>query len=566
MTPDDKPRLPGDISDAFERALSEALKLDATPARKAPEVSPPAASAPSATDALEAEIGNALAAALSQPVAAATGSQAAADPMVSALEQALFGAPEPQAAPAKATEAAGETTTVTPAAETIESALARALAETATPEPEPAGTAPVEPPVIGPLPPVAAPDAAADPPKAPTVETFVEPVDPRPAETALGVANDELERSLRAALGLPEAVPASIPGSVEPVQAAAPEPATEPPSAPLAAETPQELAPAAGAPETQPVSQVEALTAIAAAVAARKANPPPDDREALEESVIEFVLGTLDDEERADVAAWAEQDPDIAALVQRWTARLGHLHELIDPIEPPSGLEARVLARLPAAAASAPAAELAAPEPVRPAPGATGEIVELASRVRRWRIATVLTGAMAASLVAFGFLREMNPEALPVPLRPAPQVQVVEKVIEKPVEKIVERIVERVVQVPAPMPSQFVAVLQADPNAPGFVLTIDTAARTFTARRVGAQPPANRAYELWIIHDTLGPPRSLGVIGDTPFTQSPGLSAYDPAIINAANYVVTLEAQGGSPTGGPQGPAVFSGRLVQTTP
>jgi anti-sigma-K factor RskA len=134
------------------------------------------------------------------------------------------------------------------------------------------------------------------------------------------------------------------------------------------------------------------------------------------------------------------------------------------------------------------------------------------------------------------------------------------------VERVVERVVEKVVEVPAKVPSQFVAVLQADATSPGFVLTIDVAAKTFTARRVGAQPQLGRSYELWIIHDTLPAPRSLGVVGANDFTQRAALGGYEPAVINAAIYAVTVEPEGGSPTGIPSGAPVFTGRLVQATP
>ena len=44
------------------------------------------------------------------------------------------------------------------------------------------------------------------------------------------------------------------------------------------------------------------------------------------------------------------------------------------------------------------------------------------------------------------------------------------------------------------------------------------------------------------------------------------LSAYDPAMVNEATYAVTVEPEGGSPTGSATGPIVFTGKLIETVP
>ena len=44
---------------------------------------------------------------------------------------------------------------------------------------------------------------------------------------------------------------------------------------------------------------------------------------------------------------------------------------------------------------------------------------------------------------------------------------------------------------------------------------------------------------------------SLGVIADKGFTVRPSLVGYDPSVVENATYAVTLEPQGGSPTGAP---------------
>ena len=77
---------------------------------------------------------------------------------------------------------------------------------------------------------------------------------------------------------------------------------------------------------------------------------------------------------------------------------------------------------------------------------------------------------------------------------------------------------------------------------------------------------AGKSYELWIVSDKLQRPRSLGVIGGNDFTARPVLSAYEPELVNQATYAVTVEPEGGSPTGVPTGPIVFTGKLIETVP
>ena len=44
------------------------------------------------------------------------------------------------------------------------------------------------------------------------------------------------------------------------------------------------------------------------------------------------------------------------------------------------------------------------------------------------------------------------------------------------------------------------------------------------------------------------------------------LANYDAVTINRATYAVSLEPEGGSPTGSPTGPVLYTGKLLQATP
>ena len=84
-------------------------------------------------------------------------------------------------------------------------------------------------------------------------------------------------------------------------------------------------------------------------------------------------------------------------------------------------------------------------------------------------------------------------------------------------------------------------------------------------RNVSAPAQAGKSYQLWLISSKLSSPRSLGVIGTEEYTR-PQLAAYDPVLLNSATYSVSLEPEGGSRSGIPSGPMLYSGKLIQVTP
>jgi anti-sigma-K factor RskA len=277
----------------------------------------------------------------------------------------------------------------------------------------------------------------------------------------------------------------------------------------------------------------------------------------------EYVLGTLDSEERAQADELVLTDPDFAAAVRLWERRLGELNVLVAPVEPPAPVWDRIREQL----ASAPQAEpirlpelLAAPAAQSAAPGQSAEVIDLTQRMRRWRGLTVMTTALAASIVGLVVMREYRPERLPPDWRP--KQQVVERVVEKPVEVVREVVRE----VPSARPAQFVAVFQKDEQSPAFLMSVDIDKRTVTVRQVAAERLADKSYQLWIAPQPGSAPQSLGVIEQADdFTVRATLAAYDPAVINGATFGISLEPLGGSPTGQPTGPVIHA-KLLQVTP
>ena len=267
----------------------------------------------------------------------------------------------------------------------------------------------------------------------------------------------------------------------------------------------------------------------------------------------EYVLGTLDAAERDQAEEQMRSDPAFAALVQDWERRLGELHAMVDPVPPPPELWMAIQGRL---AEIEPAAESRLPGFLASsAPRAEAEptnVVDLTRRLQRWRGGAIGFGALAAALAGVVVTAAVAPERLPQPLRPKPRVETVTREVVRTVE--------------VPSPSRFVAVLQSGPTAPAFIMTVDLAQRNLTVRRVAAEEQAGKSYELWLVSDKYPAPRSLGVIGAGEFTQVPALSAYDRNTISTATFAVSLEPEGGSPTGTATGPVLFSGKLLEAVP
>jgi anti-sigma-K factor RskA len=232
---------------------------------------------------------------------------------------------------------------------------------------------------------------------------------------------------------------------------------------------------------------------------------PDDDLNAAE-----FALGTLDDGERASVAARRLREPDLHSAIIDWEWRFAPLSETIPPVAPPRDFLREIVARIGAGAQNA---------------GQSGNVVDLTRRLRRWRVAAIAASAVAAALVIGIGLRESA--------RVAP-------------------------------PHEFVAVLQKSADSPAFVITVNLDTRDLTVRPVAPPPQPDKAYELWIINDKLGAPRSLGVIDSANLTANPGLNKYDRAIVENSLYAVTVEPPGGSPNGAPSGAPVFVGKLFPT--
>jgi anti-sigma-K factor RskA len=299
----------------------------------------------------------------------------------------------------------------------------------------------------------------------------------------------------------------------------------------------------------------------------------------------EYVLGTLDEVETAIAEQLLASEPDFVALVRDWERRLGELNAMVAPVEPPADLLEKIRARLPETFQSSfihlpdpdaarmrlgPAPQLEMPrlprsqrlvgpapdENIVPAPsippGPRGGALD--ARLRRARNIGAAFAALAALFAGVFVTSLVRPDLLPQQLRP--KVQTVEVV----------RTVEKAPDKPAEKPDRFVAVLQRDAVSPAFILSVDVDSRTMTVRRVAAEPAAGKSYELWLVSSKFSGPKSLGVVGADEFSKPAQLASYDPQTISDATYAISLEPEGGSPTGTATGPILWTGKLIEAVP
>jgi anti-sigma-K factor RskA len=217
----------------------------------------------------------------------------------------------------------------------------------------------------------------------------------------------------------------------------------------------------------------------------------------------EYVLGTLRGQARARFERLARSDRRVSDAVHGWEERLLPLGEALPPVAPPSRVWVAILARIRGSAA---------------APRAQSS---LWTRVGWWR------GLALASLAAVFALAV-------VVLKPAP---------------------ER-------LEGTLVIVLAGQDAKPALIASADRAARFLTVKAVAPVAlAADRALELWMLPAT-GNPRSLGLVSavvPAGIARIALPARADELLQSIPALAVSLEPTGGSPTGLPTGPVVYSG-------
>jgi anti-sigma-K factor RskA len=236
------------------------------------------------------------------------------------------------------------------------------------------------------------------------------------------------------------------------------------------------------------------------------------DRDDIDILAAEYVLGTLEPVQRQSVKARRSQEPELDRAISDWEVRLSPFNAHYDAIAPSRDLFAGIRARIDGGAQAA----------MQQVPS-TVEFAKLKRRLAAWRAGALGAAAIAASLIVVVLAGDVN----------------------SPVQN-----------------GQFVAVFHRDDTQPAFVMSVDIETREVTIRPVEATVPEGKTYQLWIVTEETGPkPKSLGLLENIANPTTKQLGGFDPAMLRNATFGISLEPEGGSPTGQPTGPAIH-GRLI----
>ncbi|WP_157944652.1 anti-sigma factor [Mangrovicella endophytica] len=235
----------------------------------------------------------------------------------------------------------------------------------------------------------------------------------------------------------------------------------------------------------------------------------------------ELALGTLDAAEIRAAERRMLRDPAFAASVEAWRERLAPLGDAVTPAQPPADTWAAIerdLARMTR----------------RPRSGTAGDVAIAQRRAERrddrvaslWRwLGLGGTGLAAASLAALALIAA---------------------------------------GIWTPGPSErdtLTATLESEAGVPLLTVVLDRASGTATLVPIDMPGSDGRVPELWLLPETDGgAPRSLGLLdAQQPLRLVLPQEASQRA---GAALAVSMEPEGGSPTGLPTGPVVASGHLA----
>lgn len=231
----------------------------------------------------------------------------------------------------------------------------------------------------------------------------------------------------------------------------------------------------------------------------------------------EYALGLLEGDDRADAARLYERDADFAARVEFWNERFAHFLDGLAPVPAPAELKRRIEAEI-----------FGAPSRRPPKAG-----FSFWQSLAVWRGLAAAGFAAAAVALAVLAVRPDQVEPLPEPADPAEPA--------------------------APL----IATLQPGDAGPAVVALYDREDGVLTVRGAVPDDREEGDAQLWIIPAGEDTPRSLGVI-DRDATRVVAVDDELRSVFaEGATLAISLEPEGGSPTGAPTGAIVLVGPVAQ---
>jgi anti-sigma-K factor RskA len=229
----------------------------------------------------------------------------------------------------------------------------------------------------------------------------------------------------------------------------------------------------------------------------------------------EYALGTLRGAARRRFERWMREDAALAMAVARWETRLSPMAGAVQPVPPPAHVWRRIRERA---------------QPAGPSQG-------LWNSVGFWRNLGLAASSMAAALlVAPLLISPQAPQATQTPAALSPAGTIV---------------------------ASYLAILSdAKTQKPVLVVSAGRKSDQLWFRTLDpAIQVAGKSLELWALPRS-GAPKSLGLVagGEGKLTL---VAAADESLGEIPALAVSLEPAGGSPTGAPTGPVLYSGPCVK---
>ncbi len=255
--------------------------------------------------------------------------------------------------------------------------------------------------------------------------------------------------------------------------------------------------------------------------------------ELLDHLAARYAVGVLRGGARRRLEAQARQSATVRARILLWQERMTAIMELPNPEQPSANVWKRIensLQALPGRMLQTPILE---------------QLQAAANRLRRhlawWRAGAVLAGvaAVVGSVVS---LQETQ-----LSQGRGQQIAQLEKKLQ---------------QQNAQQQVQYVAVLADEKSDASVLVTFDPDKKRLVLQRVGGyQEASDKSLQLWALPPGQAP-HSLGVMGGDKVLK---LTAAPEQIKNVPTLAISLEPKGGVPSsGGPTGPVLFKGALLQT--
>ena len=263
--------------------------------------------------------------------------------------------------------------------------------------------------------------------------------------------------------------------------------------------------------------------------------------ELLDRLAAAYALGTLRGGARRRFESLARQHVGIRTAALVWKERFASMTELQAGEQPSPNVWKRIENLLDAQPAAA------------PSPDDAGMLAKLRRGLGWWRGAALAAAvaSVAAVVVGVGLRRE-------VVQREGELAQVRQQGT-----RLAEQNAQLAARMQAMPEIQYVAVLADEKSTAAMLVTFDPKHNTLTLKRVaGFQEGPDKSLQLWGLPPS-GGPKSLGVLGTDPVVR---MTASEGEVKDMPTLAISLEPKGGVPgAGGPTGPVLFKGPLLQTT-